>query len=86
MAPAAQGLDPLLSNHVVVQLCRGETATQMDFALIEQAPEPQRRGLLHPGEALLLEGEPGELGGGDDPAGEGFEKELSDRHGICNGT
>jgi hypothetical protein len=40
MAPAAQGLDPLLANRVVVKLCRRETAAQMDFALIEQTAEP----------------------------------------------
>jgi hypothetical protein len=31
-------------------------------------------------------GEPGELCGGDDPSGEGFEEKLADRHGCCNRT
>jgi hypothetical protein len=35
---------------------------------------------------ILLMGEPGELVRGDDSAGEGFEKELADRHDSCNGT
>lgn len=37
--------------------CR-EPAAQLDLALIEQAPEPQRSGLLHTGEIVLLMGEP----------------------------
>lgn len=64
--------------------CR-EPAAQLDLALIEQASEPQRSGLLYTGETVLLMGEPRELTGGDDPAGKGFEKELTDRHGISNG-
>jgi hypothetical protein len=34
----------------------GEPAAQVDFTLIEQASEPQRCGLLHSGEAVLLMG------------------------------
>jgi len=86
MAAAAQGLDPLLANRDVAVLCGGEPAAQLDLALIQQAPESQRRSLLHPGKAVLLKGEPGELGVGDHPTGEGFEKELTDRHDFCNGT
>ena len=65
---------------------RGEPAAQLDFALVEQASEPQGRGLFDPGEAVLLLGVPGELRLGDDAAGEGLEKEQTDGHGVCNGT
>ncbi len=86
VAVTAQGLDPLLADRVVAELGYGKPAAKLDVALIEQAPKPQGGGLLHPGEVILLMGEPGELARGDDSAGEGFEKELADRHDSCNGT
>jgi hypothetical protein len=57
----------------------------MNVALIEQATEPEGRGLLQTGKVILPMGEPGKFGGGDDPAGEVFEVELADRPGCCNG-
>lgn len=80
------GLDPSLRNPVAVRLCRGEPAAQLNLTAIQQASNPQRRGLFCAVKAVLLKGEPGELGVGDHPAGERPNEQLADRHDFCNGT
>ena len=80
------GLDPLPKNPVAVGLCRGEPAAQLNLTAIQQASNPQRRGLFCAVKAVLLKGEPGELGVGDHPAGERPDEQLADRHGFCNAT
>ena len=86
VAIAAEGLNPLLTNRVVAEFGGGDPAAELNGALVDQATESQGRGLLQAGEAVLLMGEPAELTGGDDAAGDGIEEELTDRHGECNGT
>ena len=85
MTAATQGLDPAIPHGGVVELGGRQAATQLDGALVEQAAEPQGRGLLQTRKAVLLGREPGELRRTDHPTGEGGEKKLTDRPGLCNG-
>ena len=64
----------------------GEPAAQLNLTAIQQASNPQRRCLLYAVKAVLLKGEPGELGVGDHPTGERPDEQLADRHDFCNGT
>jgi len=82
----AQGSIDHLAIPVAVGFFGGEPAAQLNLTAIQQTSNSQRRCLLCAVKAILLKGEPGELGVGDHPTGERPDEQLADRHGFCNGT
>jgi hypothetical protein len=60
----------------------GKTTAQLDPALIQKSTQPLHSSLLGPGEAALLRQHPLDLGLGDDPRTESFEKQLTKSHGF----
>ena len=69
MPLTTQGLDPLLQAGCGSflggrRVRTHQTTAQLNVPLIEQATEPEGRGLLQTGKVVLPMGEPGKFGGG----------------------
>ena len=54
MTPAAQGLDPVVEDLLVVDDPAGDPAAKIHLPLVDQASEPDRDGLLMPSKGALL--------------------------------
>ncbi|KMM17950.1 hypothetical protein [Synechococcus sp. GFB01] len=61
MPPSPQRLDPVVADHVVMQNAGWDAATEVDPALIHQAPEPDRDGLFMACKGVLVRRDPGDF-------------------------
>lgn len=81
-ASPAQRLKPLVQHLLFPLAVRGNPAPQVDVPVIQQSSQPLHRRLFGPGEATLLAEQPVDLGLGDHPGAEAFEKQLASSHGV----
>ena len=80
MTPAAQGLDPVVEDLLVLDDPAGGPAAEVDLPLVDQASEPDRDGLLMPRKGALLGCDPGDLMFRDDAGDDRLEEDLPESH------
>ena len=80
MAAAAQRLDPVLADVLMVVDRCGQAAPQLNGALIHQPAQTQHRSFFRAIETGLLSGQPADLMLGDHAGGQAFKDDLSNGH------